>query len=133
MSIPGRFPKEAVTRVLEGLGPDRVARAVNHPALKAEDWRSCFLACAYGEPGDLLGAMTEEVQDMIAAGKLRPYAFPAERHAAVVLGMSREDVTAVVRAFDEPVDRPHLLALATEWLEANRNETVTRVPEEVAR
>jgi len=46
--------KVAVTEVFEALGPERVARGLANA--DGHTWQDCFLARAYGAPGDWSGS-----------------------------------------------------------------------------
>ena len=104
--------KVAVTEVFEALGPERVARGLANA--DGHTWQDCFLARAYGAPGELERVMRHDPSRRVAS--LLGLALAAA-DAARLLGVQWTAVAAVVDAFDHhPTE---FRQLAEEWLEEN--------------
>ena len=104
--------KSAITAVFESLGPERVARGLANA--DGHTWKDCFLARAYGAPGELERAIRHAPSGGVA-NLLRPT--PKATDAAKLFGVDRVAVFAVVDAFDHcPTE---FRQLAEEWLEEN--------------
>ncbi len=104
--------KSGITAVFESLGPERVARGLANA--DGHSWEDCFLARAYGAPGDLDRAIRRAPSGGVA-NLLR--VAPKATDAATLFRVNRAAVFAVVDAFDHhPTE---FRQLAEEWLEEN--------------
>jgi hypothetical protein len=102
--------KSAITAVFEALAPERVSRGLANA--DGHTWEDCFLARAYGAPGELERAIRRAPSGEVA-NLLRPA--PKATDAANLLGVDLRAVFAVLDAFDHhPREFRHL---AEEWLE----------------
>lgn len=104
--------KSAVTAVFEALGPERVGRGLANA--DGHTWEDCFLARAYGAPGELEQAMRRDPSRRVA--NLLGLALAAT-DTAKLLGVHWTAVSAVVDVFDH--DTAEFRQLAEEWLEEN--------------
>lgn len=101
--------KFAITAVFEALAPDRVARGLANA--DGHGWADCFLARAYGAPGELERAI-RRVPSGGVANLLQPA--PKATDVANLLGVDRWAVFAVMDAFDH--HSTEFRQLAEEWL-----------------
>lgn len=97
--------KQELTRLLNQFGLDRVMKALERGP-KRRDWHDCFLACVYGEKGELNKIGMKPVPLLDADTKM-----------ANALGITLGDLAYIAGAFD--TDTEEFLSLVEEWLELN--------------
>ena len=97
--------KQFCTRMFEALGPFAV-----ECGLEAEpnSWYNCFLALAYGVPGELRKDSKGECNLCVIQGRFE---------------VSHDDAQRFMKLFDNNLWRGRLLAFADEWLELNTEKS----------
>lgn len=97
--------KVSITEVLDHFGPEKVLKALSRNPVKSS-WQTCFLACVYGEYGEL-----EQSQSCLTA------ALDDDHARATLLNMDIRYLGVVVGTFDN--NTVEFLELVDEWLELN--------------
>lgn len=105
--------KQTITKLLDQFGPERVMKALQRKP-ESKDWYGCFLACVYGEKGELaeIGMQPVPLRD-------------ADTNMAKALGITLQELGKIVSIFDSATQA--FIALVEEWLELN---TVTPTKKE---
>jgi hypothetical protein len=92
----------------EYLGPERLRLALR--STRSVDWNTCFLACAYGERGELWDMIDRRLA--MRAIDMNPEA--AEDAAAAIMAMPRWAVRLLVAYFDR--NESYVKSEAMMWL-----------------
>lgn len=97
--------KKSITKLLDRYGPERVLKALEREP-KSKDWHTCFMACIYGEKGELekIGMQPVPLVD-------------ADTNMAKALGIKLTELADIAGAFDTETEE--FIGLVEEWLELN--------------